>query len=78
MPTSTNDYPATITGYENRIHGYAALHMIPVSRRMTKRLAYELHKRGARMRDTDLERVFMHADPTPREAIRNIEREAAA
>jgi len=63
----------TLTGYEARIRTYTAEHAITVSRSKIQRLALKLHKRQARMWDEDLERIFMHADPTPREAIRNIE-----
>ena len=67
----------TLTGYEARIRNYTAEHAITVSRSKIQRLALKLHKRQARMWDEDLERIFMHADPTPAEAIRNIEGVAA-
>ena len=67
----------TLTGYEARIRNYTTEHAITVSRSKIQRLALKLYKRQARMWDEDLERIFMHADPTPAEAIRNIEGVAA-
>lgn len=66
------------TGYEKRITTYAAEHGHQISRSKAQRMAHQLCKRQARMTDLDLERILTHSDPTPREAIRNIEREAAA
>jgi hypothetical protein len=66
----------TITGYENRIREFTADRFIPISDGKVKTLAHRLAKRQARMLDEDLERIFTHADPTPVEAIRNIERES--
>lgn len=60
----------TITGYENRIREYTAARSINVSRSKVQRLALKLHKRQARMWDEDLERIFMHSDPTPQSAIK--------
>lgn len=65
--------PTTITGYENRIREYTTERLIPIGRGRVKTLAHRLAKRQARMLDEDLERILMHADPTPLEAIRNIE-----
>lgn len=66
------------TAYEKRITEYAQQNLIRISRSKAQRLAMKLHKRQARMWDEDLERIFMHSDPTPKQAIRNIEREAVA
>lgn len=66
---------ATLTGYKRRIRNYATEHHYEVSDSKISRLALKLAKRQARMLDEDLERILMHADPTPAEAIRNIERE---
>lgn len=75
--SSTTDFPMTTTGYEKRIHEYAAENLIPISKGKAQRLALRLCKRQARMWDEDLERIFMHSDPTPRDAIRNVMRAAA-
>ena len=63
----------TTTGYEKRITEYAAEHGHEISRSKVQRLANKLAKRQARMSDLDLERIFTHADPTPKQAIRNID-----
>lgn len=63
----------TLTAYENRVLEYRDAEHPAVGKRTAKTIARMLHARQARMNDLDLERVFMHADPTPREAIRNIE-----
>jgi len=68
----------TTTAYEKRITTYAAEHGHDISRSKAQRLALKLCKRQARMLDCDLERIFMHSDPVPKEAIRNIERELVA
>jgi len=62
----------TLTAYENRIAEYAAEHNHSTSRGQVKRLARTLHDRQARMWDEDLERVFMHPDPTPFAAFDSI------
>jgi hypothetical protein len=66
------------TGYEKRIREYADTHGHDIGRSKVQRLALRLCKRQARMTDLDLERIFVHSDPTPKEAFRNIERQAAA
>lgn len=68
----------TQTAYEKRITEYTQANLIRITRSKAQRLAMKLHKRQARMWDEDLERIFMHSDPTPKQAIRNIEREVAA
>lgn len=68
-----NDSPATLTGYRRRITEYVEAHSINKTGSAISRMALKLHKRRARMRDTDLERIFMHADPTPEQAIKNLE-----
>ena len=67
----------TATGYRDRILGYAAEHGHEVGASKAMRLAVKLCKRQVRMTDLDLERILTHNDPTPRDAIRNIERNAA-
>jgi hypothetical protein len=66
-----------LTAYEKRIEDYAQEHGHRISRGKVQRLALRLYKRGERMHDETLERLFMHADPTPQQAFRNIEREGA-
>jgi hypothetical protein len=61
------------TGYRDRILSYAADNGHEIGTSKAMRLAVKLCKRQARMTDTDLERIFTHSDPTPRQAIRNIE-----
>jgi hypothetical protein len=68
----------TQTAYEKRITEYAQQNLIRITRSKAQRLAMKLHKRQARMWDEDLERIFMHSDPTPKQAFRNLERSAAA
>jgi hypothetical protein len=64
---------STTTGYEKRITEYAAVHGYEIGRSKAQRLALKLCKRQARMTDLDLERIFTHSDPTPKQAFRNIE-----
>lgn len=68
----------TATGYRDRILGYAADNGHEIGTSKAMRLAVKLCKRQARMTDLELERILTHSDPTPRDAIRNIERSAAA
>lgn len=71
----------TLTAYENRIlaareHVKATRPDLPVpGKRNAKTIARMLFERQARMLDEDLERIFMYSDPTPKKALRNIERE---
>lgn len=62
----------TASGYKNRILGYAAENGHDISDGRAMKLAIQLHRRQARMQDEDLERIFMHSDPTPKLAIRNL------
>lgn len=64
----------TASGYKNRILEFTRERDINVSDGRAMKLAIKLHRRQARMLDEDLERVFMHSDPTPKKAIRNLER----
>lgn len=68
---------SSFTGYKQRIREYADANHHDISDSKASRLALRLYKRQARMWDEDLERVFMHADPTPAQAIKNIERKGA-
>lgn len=68
----------TATGYRDRILGYAADHGHEIGPSKAMRLAVKLCKRQSRMTNEDLERIFMHSDPTPKKAIRNIERSTAS
>lgn len=65
----------TLTSYKNRIRDYAAENGHTVSERGIKTMARKLHQRQSRMQDEDMECIFSHSDPTPRDAIRNIERQ---
>lgn len=67
--------PENLTGYERRIINYVAKQGLEVSRSKCKRIAHRLHKRQARMTDLELERIFTHSDPTPREVFRRLEAE---
>lgn len=67
----------TLTAYENRVLAYRDASHPHIGKRTAKTIARMLCERQARMLDEDLERIFTHSDPTPREAIKNIEREAA-
>lgn len=68
----------TATGYRDRILSYATDHGHEIGTSKAMRLAVKLCKRQARMTDLDLERILTHSDPTPKQAIRNIEREQEA
>ena len=68
----------SLTGYKRRIREYATTHHEEIGDSKISRLATKLCKRQARMLDEDLERIFMHSDPVPKKAIRNIEKEIAA
>jgi hypothetical protein len=63
----------SLTGYKRRIREYADSHAQEIGDSKISRLATKLCKRQARMLDEDLERIFMHSDPTPKKAFRNIE-----
>lgn len=67
----------TLTGYENRVLAFRDERYPHIGKRTAKTIARMLHERQARMTDLDLEKLFMHADPTPAEAIRNLEEAAA-
>lgn len=63
----------TASGYRDRILGYAAANGHKVGTSKAMRLAVKLCKRQARMTDLDIERILTHSDPTPKQALRNIE-----
>lgn len=63
----------TATGYRDRILTYAAENGHDVGTSKAMRLAVKLCKRQAKMTDLELERILTHSDPTPKQAIRNIE-----
>ena len=71
----------TLTAYENlvlasREHVIATRPDLPIpGKRNAKTIARMLFERQARMTDLEVERILTHSDPTPRDAIRNIERE---
>lgn len=68
----------TTTGYEKRIAAELEARGDYWSRSRIQRVAMGLCKRQARMESTDWERIFAHSDPTPQQAIRNIENERLA
>jgi hypothetical protein len=74
----------TLTAYENRVlasrdHVIATRPDLPVpGKRNAKTIARMLFERQARMTDLEVERILTHSHPTPKEAFRNMEREAAA
>jgi hypothetical protein len=74
----------TLTAYENlvlasREHVIATRPDLPIpGKRNAKTIARMLFERQARMTDLEVERILTHSDPTPRDAIRNIERSTAA
>ncbi|QDF19545.1 hypothetical protein PP353_gp35 [Arthrobacter phage Kumotta] len=70
MPTYTT------TGYEKRIKAELDQRQEHWSKSKIQRAALKLCKEQARMESLDWERIFTHSDPTPKQAIRNIEREA--
>lgn len=63
----------TLTAYENRVLEFRDARFPTAGKRTAKTIARMLHERQARMTDLDLEKFFMHADPTARDAIRNVE-----
>lgn len=67
----------TLTAYENRVLEFRDANYPAAGKRTAKTIARMLFERQERMTDLDLEKFFMHTDPTPRDAIRNIERSAA-
>ncbi|MEA5453255.1 hypothetical protein SPF06_00835 [Sinomonas sp. JGH33] len=71
----------SLTGYEKRVAEWAAennaeleLRGIELRPSKVKRIAYRMCKKQARAWDQDLWNVFGIPDPTPAQAIRNIER----
>lgn len=68
----------TLTAYENRVLAYKDANYPHIGKRTAKTIARMLCERQARMTDLDLERIFTHSDPTPKQAFRNIEDERKA
>lgn len=67
------EQPTTTTGYEKCITAELEARGDHWSRSKIQRQAMKLCKRQARMASLDWERIFMHSDPTPKQAIRNLE-----
>lgn len=65
---------STATAYRNRIIQYADETGREVSKGKAMKLAIVLHRRGERMHDLDMERIFMHADIVPPSAFQHVER----
>lgn len=63
----------TLTAYENRVLAYRDDNFPHIGKRTAKTIARMLCERQARMTDLDLERILTHSDPTPKQALRNIE-----
>lgn len=62
----------TTTGFEKRIAEYALDHGIDIRRGKVQRLAHRIKGRLERMTDLDKERLVMHSDPVPCEAMHHI------
>lgn len=62
----------TTTGFKNRILDYAADHDIAFPDSKARRMANEIKRRLERMSDLDRERLVMHSDPVPCEALHHI------
>lgn len=63
----------TTTGYEKRITAELEARGERWSRSKIQRVALKLCKEQARMESLDWERIFTYSDPTPKQALRNIE-----
>lgn len=61
-----------VTGFERRILDFAFDHGIEIRRGKVQRLANRLKCRLERMADLDKERLVMHPDPVPCEALHHI------
>ena len=61
-----------VTGFERRIAEYAYDHGIELKRGKVQRLANRVRCRIERMTDLDRERLVMHSDPVPCEALHHI------
>ncbi|MGJ9405294.1 hypothetical protein ACHABQ_03080 [Nesterenkonia aurantiaca] len=66
--------PETITasGYEKRIAEFVWEHGVVMRRRAIQRMSIQIVRRIERMSDTDRERLVMHSDPVPCEALHHI------
>ena len=74
--------PTTQSGWEKKITAYAVDQLIPLSRGQVKRMALKIHKRAEHMQaeltfEQALRILGIHSDPTARDAVRNLERQAA-
>ena len=62
----------TASGFEKRIAEYALEHDVPLRRRQVQRMSIQVIRRIERMTDLDRERLVMHSDPVPCEALHHI------
>lgn len=62
----------TASGFEKRIAEYALDHDVPLRRRQVQRMAIQVVRRIERMTDIDRERLVMHSDIVPCEALHHI------
>lgn len=67
----------SLTAYENRVLAFRDARFPNVGKRGAKTIARMLFERQARMSDLDLERILSYNDPTPKQALKNIEAAAA-
>lgn len=63
-----------LTECKRRISEGAKSRGLPWGDSKISRAATKIHKRLERWEDLDLEVVFGHSDPTPKKAIRNLEK----
>lgn len=62
----------TITSIENEISQFVTDHGLDIRRGKVQRLAHRLKCRQERMADLNKERLVMHSDPVPCEALHHI------
>lgn len=62
----------TASGFEKRISEYAFDHGVEMPRRLVQRISIQIVRRLERMSDLDRERLVMHSDPVPCEALHHI------
>lgn len=62
----------TTTGFKNKILDYTAEHGIRFPEAKARRMGNEIKRRIERMSDLERERLVMHSDPVPCEALHHI------
>ena len=73
--------PETQTGFKKKVAEFALENGLPLSERQIKNIGGKMHKRAAFMQTEfdffqNLRILGMQSDTTPRDAVRNIERNA--